>query len=647
MIKHIAIRLSLALGLLLALMALASSALARSKSVVVQRRDGDITVLSNGDMRVVETWEVQFSGGPFTQAFRTIPLNRADDIFNWDIREGGPRGRPFQQNDSAHAYTFTLDDHRREQTITWHFPATTNASRTFALSYTVRGALRIYPDGDQVFFKFIEADRQYTINSAHVAVHLPTTFATNQIKATTYMNTVESQAVSRVDGQTVEFTGGPFHSGDEWEIRAQFPHGVVTASAPAWQSIEDRRPVYNLIAIFSASMIAMVGFSGLYLLWDMYGRDRPARMAARYYPQPPDDTPPGLVGVLFDERADLRDIVATIVDLARRGFLRIVEISGSGVLSTRDFAFVRTDADASRLQPYERRLLDTIFGPANECYLSNLRNKFHTAIPDLKHCMYDAAVRSGYFAQNPQQTRYKFAGIGIGGLALVILVGGSSYPFVVTYTPLAFWVVIAAAAVAVGFIALSPFIPQKTLKGATAAARWRAFKRYLEHIDRYTSVAAASAHFDQYLPYAIAFGLERDFVQKFAAVDTPAPDWYQPFPVFLGPSDHYSPVGRTRADWINGMAATNGGMALPSLDGMAHNLSSSLDAISGEFFNMLDATATALTSQSDRLDGANVGKDGLFNWIGRDNDDGGFSGGWSGGGGFGGGGFGGGSSGFK
>ena len=53
------------LGLLLVIAALAAPAYAQERSVVVERRDAAITVLPNGDVRVVETWRPRFIGGPF------------------------------------------------------------------------------------------------------------------------------------------------------------------------------------------------------------------------------------------------------------------------------------------------------------------------------------------------------------------------------------------------------------------------------------------------------------------------------------------------------------------------------------------------------------------------------------------------------
>src|SRR5262249_61116422 len=45
---------------------------------------------------------------------------------------------------------------------------------------------------------------------------------------------------------------------------------------------------------------------------------------------PPDDIRPGQVGTLIDESADVIDVIATIVDLAVRKYLRIRELRRQG-----------------------------------------------------------------------------------------------------------------------------------------------------------------------------------------------------------------------------------------------------------------------------------------------------------------------------
>ena len=71
------------------------------------------------------------------------------------------------------------------------------------------------------------------------------------------------------------------------------------------------------------------------------------------------DLPAGVAGTLLDEKADMKDIIASIVDLARRGVMTMTETQEPGFLgigTNRDFTFRLVDTEQS-LRPYEIALL--------------------------------------------------------------------------------------------------------------------------------------------------------------------------------------------------------------------------------------------------------------------------------------------------
>ena len=191
--KRCLLSLALVLGLLIAA---AAPAFAQGQEVVVERRDGTLEVQPNGDVRVAETWQVQFIGGPFRFAFRAIPLNRVSEITDWAVSENG---QAYSQSPSEDANTFELADENGERKITWHFSPTMDETRTFVLAYTLRGALRIDRNGDQFFWKFVEADRGYPIQASRVVLSLPQEFDAGTLLATTYQDRAEQRGARIVD----------------------------------------------------------------------------------------------------------------------------------------------------------------------------------------------------------------------------------------------------------------------------------------------------------------------------------------------------------------------------------------------------------------------------------------------------------------
>jgi hypothetical protein len=269
-------------------------------------------------------------------------------------------------------------------------------------------------------------------------------------------------------------------------------------------------------------------------------------------------------------------------------------------------------------------LIDKIFAGRQSRELSDLKEQFYTAIPTLKSEMYDEVTRLGYFAGNPNTTRMLYAGIGVAALVVLGIAGFFIFMVGSNLSDLAWCPGAALVFAAVGLIGISPFMPRRSPKGATERAKWSAFKRYLQSIEKYTKIDDAKDLFDKYLPYAIAFGLEKSWTQKFAAIGTPAPTWYETYPP-IGYGPIYNRPGYPTSGGAGGSSGggmTSGG-GLPSLDQAAGGAFRGLDSMTSGLFSMLDSTASVLTSAP--------------------RSSGGGGGGWSGGGGGGGGG---GSSGF-
>ncbi|MGQ9585367.1 MAG: DUF2207 family protein [Anaerolineae bacterium] len=609
---------------------------AQSKSLFWRRFDVDITVLENGDLRVREVQEIVFTSGSFTQGFRYWPMDRLDAITDLAVSEPGHVYTPGQGT-----YQFRTYREGGDFYIEWYFPPVQDASRTYTLEYTVKGAFRVYEGGDQVYWKAVYADRDFSVQSSTVTVHLPAAFSPEEVKFESYGASAVGELV---DGQTVVFrSAGEVRPGQELEVRVQFPHGVVQAVKPEWQEAFDRereyderwRPVVNLGLGALGVLLLVAGPLAVVLLWYTRGRDVPVEMVAEYIPEPPSALPPGVVGALVDESADMEDIVATLVDLARRGVIRMEEVKEPGFLGIgerRDYEFYRLGSEEG-LRPYEVHLLERLFGPRDRRRLSDLKEKFYTAIPEIKKLLYKELVEEGLFPRSPESTRAIYLGLGIAGLVVAVGAFILLSALLSAYADATFCPSAGLAVTAVVTLIAARFMPRKTAKGSEEAAKWKAFRRYLDGIEKYTNLKESTDIFDAYLPYAIAFGLEKGWVRKFAEVGAPAPTWWGPYYPTYGPTGLPRPAGGSpealgRPGGLGAPAHTSEGGGLPSLEGASEGMFRSLESMSNGLFSMLESASRTLTSAPAPKGG-------------------GGGGGWSGGGGGGGGGSGGGGGGFR
>ena len=116
---------------------------------------------------------------------------------------------------------------------------------------------------------------------------------------------------------------------------------------------------------------------------------------------PPENVRPGQIGTLIDERANVIDVTATIIDLAGRGFLLIREIPKEGLFTKADWTMIRLEKGESELLAYERRLLDGLFRDGNEVTVSELKTTFADRLHGVEESLYADAMRQKWFRTRP------------------------------------------------------------------------------------------------------------------------------------------------------------------------------------------------------------------------------------------------------
>lgn len=648
-------------GRLLAVLMVVAAALlvvtvagAQEKTLRWHRWDSDIQINSDGSFRVQEQFEIEFIGGDFTFGYRNIPADQVERIEGFSVREGDVQ---YAESYSEQANTFYVSGGGDEYVVNWFYPPTRDATRVFTVEYTVIGGLIINEEvGDRFFWKAVGPDHAFPIESSTVTVRMPPGATIDTSIEPAYFGNAATYTVSS-DLASVTYVAQNIPANQYFEVGVRFPSGFVPNVKPTWQAEYEReqtwndtgRPILNLLTGGLGVLLLIGGLVGVYLLWMTSGRDPKIGPVPSYLAELPSDLPPGLAGTLLDERADMQDIIATLVDLARRGAIDMKEEEKKifGVTTSKEFVYYRRMDFGEPLREHEQILMREMFGKEDKVDLDDLRNKFYTAIPKLQRALYKEAVKEGLFPTSPQTVRQRWLGIGIAGLLISMGLGFCVLPMLASQVNAIFCPFVSLGVVSAVLAAISGSMPVKTRKGSEEAAKWNAFKTYLREAERYADLRENPEQFDRFLPYAIAFGLERAWVNKFSRIETtPIPSWYfpvglpyqpgMPRPAATGGSRLGAPVGTE----LSGGAGSPGipgasGRDLraeavrpgASLDGMAQGLFGSLGSMSDGLFSMLNSTSRVFGS----MPSSSGSRSGGFSGGGFSG--GGFSGGGGGGGG--------------
>ncbi|MCA9859385.1 MAG: DUF2207 domain-containing protein, partial [Thermomicrobiales bacterium] len=483
-----------------------------ARSVEWAQFDVAIRLLSDGRLSVTETQVIDFTDGPFTAGSRDIPLGRVDGISDVRVAEiVGSQKVPYEEVSSfdREAGTFSINQTASELLINWGFDPTTNATRTFEITYLVEGAVRNYPEetppNQQIWWTAVSSELTRTAPVRESTTTITLTSAVDPAEVVVGTENLPVEPVT-ADNQTWTWHAEDLRSGDDLTVRIQFPP-LVSVATPSWQARDDqqraqdeaneqRAAVYNLGFLALGGLAALVGAIALYGLWYTRGRDPQVGPVASFLSSPPSDLPPGAVGVLLDETADQRDVVATLVDLGNRGVIKLEETRSDGFFgigSSSDYT-ITLQRVPDGLRPFEKTLLEALFGSTMDVgesvKMSEAGARFQGSSERIKQQLYSEVVSRGYFEDEPDAIRKRYRSIGVTAFILSALLGCVGISFFSGTAPLVWLPVIVLLILSFIMIVLSSRMPRKTQAGAEEAAKFQAFKTYLADFDKYENIEA-------------------------------------------------------------------------------------------------------------------------------------------------------------
>lgn len=574
-----------------------------SRRFVWDRVNTVVQLRMDGSLHVIERDQVRFFGKPpYQRGYRDIPWARIERIEKIQVSAvSGSDQRAFQyvspQRFSLDVpYTYTYRTIGANLRIEWSFPPTSNASRTFQLEFDAFGVLRVYDDANSAVqqLNWLAVDRLLTasapVNTATLTIILPQPIQPGDAY---FEGPGGAQWQDHTqDGQSWTWAAHNLGRGDSLGVILGFP-ALVNAKKPAWQDSSDRRELgsstqINPIALGLGLFILVAGSLIVLAVWWTWGRDPAAGPLPEFVTAPPGNLPPAVAGALVDEKVDERDIVATLVDLARRGVMQIATPQGDEwSASQADFTMTMMQSE-ELVSPFERALLSALFGndlrPGQSATLATMGERFKQKGGHLRVVLYQELVQRGFFAVTPSRTRVLWQWVAV-AIMLFAVVGAWMFSSISAAVFSTFWLpflALALLAVLVRFVANS--MPRKTVAGAEAAANYRAFKRYLERIDGFQDLSRAQEMFDRYLPYAIAFGLQGEWVDAFAKARTPSPTWFRG--LHWSPAEHTGNFGS--GSFESAMGNTGG---TPSLQQMSTATGQSLQETSNSLFSWFNSAS--------------------------------------------------------
>src|SRR6266566_577086 len=271
---------------------------ASARTLRIRDFHAELDVLPDSSLDVTETIHVDFDGA-WQGIYRNIPVEYAGpggfnySLFLTDISATDSDGAPLRIEKQRSAENLQLKI---------FVPAAQDTSRNISLHYRVRDGLRFFEDHDELYWNVTGNGWDFPIESASAHIILP---------------------VGVTGLHAANFTG--FFGSRSQDARLDILGSNI--------DIHCQRPL-----AFHEGLTIVAGWDKGFVS-EARGRDpRVGAIAVQY--EPPAGLSPGEAGALVDDQAGIRDITATLVDLAVRGHIAIEEKETShlmGLYSNKEY----------------------------------------------------------------------------------------------------------------------------------------------------------------------------------------------------------------------------------------------------------------------------------------------------------------------
>jgi len=490
---------------------------------VITKFSADITVQANGSLHVEETITYDFEGEYRHGIYRNIRDSHPQSASSW-LKHRYVSAKLISVTRDGTLEPYTLEDYSGLSVKVGDPNVTITGKHEYKIVYSLDGAIAVYDTGPEIYWNVTGDEWPVQMNEVAVKVYstdgallLPEQACYMGVRGAMY--NCESTLLKETESVFSALVLAP-SEGITVSQRLKLP------VAP--DVLERYKSFFFWIALY------IVWFLGLlwYLLHWHFKFRKPQAIIAQY--EPYGDFKPMFTGVLFDNKLDSRDIAAGIVYFAEQGYLSVKETKDKAM-----FIFEVKDYEFQLLQPSVRVESDfynelmNLIGLTGAQVTNKLsaikvdqsqRSQNAQTIAKLKKAVKSEMLQLGFLHSSARLTSAV-----VGVLVCVVCTLFCIFLFGISL-PSGFWGVVILILITALFVAFLG-LERRTALGYEALHYLKGFKDFLSTTEkeRYTFHNAPSRspqQFMEYLPYAIAFGVEKEWAEVFKDIPLDTPSWY-------------------------------------------------------------------------------------------------------------------------
>jgi uncharacterized membrane protein len=486
----------------------------------------NIDIHKDSSFSVTEKITYNFGSAERHGIFRYIPTDHPQDASAWYLERYADIGVTDVLRDGS-STPYTVSKESGQVYLKIGDPnKTITGVHVYTISYDVRGGLSYFKyGGAELYWNVTGTDWDVPIQGVTVTLMAPTgVFTTDRAcYRGIAKGTATCNSTNEIDGG-VEFTARALLPGKGMTIAQGIDRTKVD------EVVLERGRNIILLPIALALWLLLLTFF-VYRYRTTYRTNR--TIIAQY--EPYDSLGPMYAGLLFDGVLNPRDITSCIVYLAEKGYLKIRKTDKKVLFffETDDYEIACTSSVDSIDSAFQKKVLELLYDGlpkvGDTVTLSGLKSNMKKRkensriLQTLKKDLEADLVSSGYFQETISKQQ-----LGVGVFLFIALVIIFAEKVIQNFS---INEIFAVLFIALSLVALAFAYRRRTKKGYEALDHLKGFKQFLsvtekERYEFHDAPEKSPEQFMKFLPYAIAFGVEKEWAKVFKDVTLPDPDWY-------------------------------------------------------------------------------------------------------------------------
>ncbi len=514
----------------------------------------DLTVAPDGQLRVTEEINIHAEGQEFKRGIvRRLPRTFTDHNglqhrvkYAFTAVEANGTTSPYHTTTEGDDFVLYVGE---EDTYI------DRGDHAYRITYTTKGQVGFFPDFDEIYWNVNGNGWAFMVDSISALIHLP---AAAQVKQTAcYTGVLGSTETdcrdSIIDPRTVFFRGRTMGLYEGLTVAVGFQKGVVAEPPPPtfWE-----KHAVPLVGGFITLLLLLYYF----ITWFRHGRD-PDKPTVIPLFEAPDGLSPASVGAVMNGGAANEQIAPAMISLAVKGYIRIEEEKEKMLLGliTKHTYTLRKLNPGSDLPREEQELLDRMFGSGQDRY--EITGTYDPSVQSMASA-FRRTLRDQWHGFLNKGNNLRFLWIPVlcviaAFIALIVLYNNTwednGVAFIIAFL----------AANLVFFVVYVKLIKKPSVEKQALRSKLLGFKMYLgaaeeKQLQHFNPPAMTPEVFEKFLPYAIAFGVEevwgdrfQDMISKALVDPNYRSGWYS------GSIPHYGAFSRSMSSSLNSSVSSS------------------------------------------------------------------------------------------